>query len=240
MIFFCRIPKVDAQADTAKRIFLNSVYVTENKPAFNTTSRNISAITNTEMRERGAQTLSDALSGLPGVSQLTTGAISKPVIRGVYGNRILINVAGVKLQDQQWEDEHGLGLSDVGVERVELIKGPASLIFGSEAMGGVVHIIGESLPDPGTTKQDLNLKMFSNTYGVGLDYGFKKAAKNIFMVRGGVESHADYSDGNGNRIPGFVYVSGSILKKRIRFREIWQSKPGLLSGKTGVRLSPAF
>jgi iron complex outermembrane receptor protein len=94
----------------------------------------------------------------------------------------------------------------VGVERVELIKGPASLMFGSEAMGGVVNITGESLPEPGTTKQDLNFKMFSNTYGVGLDYGYKRAAKNTIMVRGGVESHADYSDGDGNRVPNTSFA----------------------------------
>jgi iron complex outermembrane recepter protein len=201
MFIFCRVPHVAAQTDSSRRIMINSVYITEKKPAFSTTSRNIVAITGTEMKEAGAQTLSDGLARLPGVSQLTTGAISKPVIRGLYGNRILVNVAGLKLEDQQWEDEHGLGLSDVGVERVELIKGPASLLFGSDAMGGVVHVIGEKLPEPGTTKQDVNFKLFSNTYGVGMDYGYKRAAKNTFMMRGGVESHADYSDGNGNRVP---------------------------------------
>jgi hypothetical protein len=74
-------------------------------------------------------------------------------------------VAGVKLEDQQWEDEHGLGLSDEGVDHIELIKGPASLMFGSGAMGGVVNVVEESLPEPGTTKQNLNFKLFSNTDG---------------------------------------------------------------------------
>jgi iron complex outermembrane recepter protein len=59
---------------------------------------------------------------------ITTGAISKSVIRGLYGNRIQVNFGGLRLEDQQWEDEHGLGLSDVGVERVELIKGPSSFM----------------------------------------------------------------------------------------------------------------
>jgi iron complex outermembrane recepter protein len=192
---------INAQTDTIRTVILNSVYVAEKKPSFSTTSRDVVAITGTEMKEKGAQTVPEALATLPGVSQLTTGAISKPVIRGLYGNRILINVAGLKLEDQQWEDEHGLGISDVGIERVELIKGPASLMFGSDAMGGVVNIIEENLPEPGMTKQDLNFKLFSNTYGIGLDYGYKKAARNILLIRGGIESHADYSDGDGKRVP---------------------------------------
>jgi iron complex outermembrane receptor protein len=199
MIF--RSMNLSAQTDSVKTIILNSVYVTEKKPTFNTTSREVVALTNTEMKEKGAQTLSEAIATLPGVSQITTGAISKPVIRGLYGDRIQINVAGLKLEDQQWEDEDGLVLSDVGVERIELIKGPAALMFGSDAMGGVVNIVEEDLPEPGTTKQNLNFKLFSNTYGAGIDYGFKKSGENAFLLRTGIESHADYSDGAGNRVP---------------------------------------
>jgi iron complex outermembrane receptor protein len=189
------------QTDSLRTIVLNSVYVTEKKPTFTSTSRQISAMTNSEMKEKGSQTLSDAMSTLPGVSQLTTGAISKPVIRGLYGNRIQINVAGLRMEDQQWEDEYGLGLSDMGVERIELIKGAASLLFGSNALGGVVNVVDEDWQGQEKNNHNLNFKLFSNTYGAGLDYGFRKTGKNIFMLRAGIESHADYSDGDGNRVP---------------------------------------
>jgi iron complex outermembrane recepter protein len=210
------------QTDTASTVVINSVYIAEKKPAFNTTSRNIVAMTNTEMKEKGAQTLSDALASLPGVSQLTTGAVSRPVIRGLHGDRILINVAGLKLEDQQWEDEYGLGLSDVGIGRVELIKGPASLMFGSAAMGGVVNIVEENLPEPGHTKQNLNFKLFSNTYGVGLDYGFKKSCKNTFLLRTGIESHADYSDAARSRVPNTRFALYNLqmgyIVQRLHFK----------------------
>ena len=133
-----------------------------------------------------------------------------------------MNVAGQKLEDQQWEDEFGLGLSDVGIERMELIKGPASLMFGSDAMGGVVNIVEENLPEPGTPKQNLNFKLFSNTYGVGLDYGYKKSAKNTFLLRRGIESHADYSDGAGNRVPNTRFALYNLnlgyIVQRARFK----------------------
>ncbi len=193
--------KAGAQTDSIRTIVLNSVYVTEQKPTFTSTSRQVIPMTNTEMKERGAQTLSDALSTLPGVSQLTTGPISKPVIRGLYGDRIQVNINGLKIEDQQWEDEYGLGLSDVGVDRVELIKGPASLLYGSNAMGGVVNLVEENFPESEKKRNNLNLKLFSNTYGTGLDYGFRKSGKNTFILRAGAESHADYSDGAGNRVP---------------------------------------
>ena len=137
------------QKDSVRTMELKPVFVAETKPNFATTSRNITALTLTEMRELGAQTLSEAMAGLPGVGQFTTGAVSKPVIRGLYGNRLQVNMGGQRLEDQQWEDEHGLGLSDIGIERVEVIKGPAALLYGSEAMGGVVHIVDEAFAAAG-------------------------------------------------------------------------------------------
>ena len=229
IIIVSRALTTNAQTDSVRTIVLNSVYVTEKKPTFNTTSREVVALTNTDMKEKGAQTVSEALSSIPGVSQITTGAISKPVIRGLYGDRIQINVAGLKLEDQQWEDEHGLGLSDVGVERIELIKGPASLMFGSGAMGGVVNIVEEDLPESGTTKQNLNFKLFSNTYGAGLDYGFKKSGKNTFLLRAGIESHADYSDGSGNRIPNTRFALYNLNLGYIIQREHFKSENRLLA-----------
>lgn len=75
---------------------------------------------------------------------LTSGiAISKPVIRGLYGNRILVLLAGLKFDNQQWQEEHGLGLSSFGLSKVELIKGPIGILYGTEAIGGIVNLIEE-------------------------------------------------------------------------------------------------
>lgn len=217
------------QTDSTKTVELKPIFVLETKPSFKTTSRNITALTNSEMKEFGAQTLSEALSALPGVSQITTGAISKPVIRGLYGNRLQVNVGGVRLEDQQWEDEHGLGLSDVGIERVELIKGPASLLYGSDAMGGVINIIEEGFDEPESRKQNLNLKLFSNTYGLGLDYGFKQKKKNTFLFRISAESHADYSDGAGNRVPNTRFALYNLKAGYIVQNKRWKSENRLLT-----------
>ena len=87
----------------------------------------------------------DALSRQPGVSQLATGpAISKPVIRGLGYNRLVTINDGVRQEGQQWGDEHGIEIDENSVSRVEILKGPASLIYGSDAIAGVVNIITTS------------------------------------------------------------------------------------------------
>ena len=93
----------------------------------------------------------DALSRQPGVSQLSTGpAISKPVIRGLGYNRLVTINDGVRQEGQQWGDEHGIEIDENSVSRVEILKGPASLIYGSDAIAGVVNIITTS-PVPNNT-----------------------------------------------------------------------------------------
>ena len=181
----------------------------------NETSINIRSMSLQKMRQMGALNISDALSRMPGISQLNTGpAISKPVIRGLYGNRVLAVLSGLKFDNQQWQDEHGLGLTDVGIDRVEVIKGPASLLYGSEAIGGILNIIEEEPTKPGEKSADLNVGLFSNTYGLSVDGGFKSATeKKNWGLRVGLNSHADYADGDNKRIQnsrfGGYYLKGS-------------------------------
>ena len=84
----------------------------------------------------------DAIAKVPGVNALTTGPnVSKPFIRGLGFNRILTLYDGVRQEGQQWGDEHGIEADQYGIERIEVIKGPASLSYGSDAVAGVVNLI---------------------------------------------------------------------------------------------------
>lgn len=151
----------------------------------------------------GSMNISDAVTKIPGVWQLSTGSgISKPVIRGLYGNRIGIMINGIRFDNQQWQDEHGLVLSSDGIDNVEVIKGPRSLLFGPEAIGGVVSITDEHPAPVGAEIADLNLKFYTNTLGILADIGLKGAKKNVnWLVRFGGETHADYLDGGSDKIP---------------------------------------
>jgi iron complex outermembrane receptor protein len=84
----------------------------------------------------------DAIVKVPGVSALTTGPnVSKPFIRGLGYNRVLTLYDGIRQEGQQWGDEHGIEVDQYGIDRVEVIKGPASLSYGSDALAGVVNLI---------------------------------------------------------------------------------------------------
>ncbi|CAN5384082.1 TonB-dependent receptor [soil metagenome] len=165
-------------------------------------SSSIASLSQRVLRSHGALSISDGVTKLPGINQLSTGAgISKPVIRGMYGNRIQTVVMGMRFDNQQWQDEHGLGLQDIGVDRVEVIKGPAALMYGSEAMGGVINIIEEKPAFSDSIQSDISSRIFSNTFGAGIDGGVRKSAENhSWRIRLGAESHADYSDGNNSRV----------------------------------------
>ena len=112
--------------DTLPSKNLSEVVVTafKEEPAI-TSPINILSIKVDSLSRYGNYNLTDLLAKSPGVSMVTTGvAIAKPVIRGLYGNRVLVLLSGLKFDNQQWQEEHGLGLSDLGLQKVELIKGP--------------------------------------------------------------------------------------------------------------------
>ena len=99
----------------------------------------VSIVTPQVLRATASTNIIDAISHQPGVSQLTTGgSISKPIIRGLGYNRVVVMSEGVRQEGQQWGDEHGVEVDGSSVGSVEILKGPASLMYGSDAMAGVV------------------------------------------------------------------------------------------------------
>jgi iron complex outermembrane recepter protein len=102
----------------------------------------------TDLRVAQAPTLGETLEGTAGVHNLSTGpGIGKPVIRGLTSNRVLVLDDGVRLETQQWGDEHGPNLSTAEADRIEVIRGPASVLYGSDALGGVINVVQKELPD---------------------------------------------------------------------------------------------
>src|SRR5438067_5569408 len=100
------------------------------------------------LRREQSVSLAHSLSRLPGVNALSTGAqIGKPVIRGLAGARVLVLANGNRLEDYSWSDEDGPSVDTRLAQRVEVIRGPASVLYGSDALGGVVNVIPAELPD---------------------------------------------------------------------------------------------
>lgn len=95
----------------------------------------------------------NTLERLPGISAINTGVgISKPVIRGLSFNRIIVSDRGIKQEGQQWGADHGLELDQFDPQQVDIIKGPASLMYGSDGMGGVIQIRPPKLASENTLR----------------------------------------------------------------------------------------
>ncbi|MFB9055647.1 TonB-dependent receptor domain-containing protein [Mariniflexile ostreae] len=146
------------------------------------------------LKAGGAVTLAEGIANIPGVESLTTGlGIGKPVIRGLSSNRVLVYAQGVRLENQQFGAEHGLGINDAGVESIEVIKGPASLLYGSDALGGVLYVNPERFSQSNSTTGDVAANYFSNTEGVTTSAGVKSSTETFkFLFRGSTASHSDY------------------------------------------------
>ncbi len=155
-----------------------------------------------QIQNEGFVNLSDALATNPGVNVISTGvSIGKPVIRGLSGNRVLTYAQGIRLENQQFGEEHGLGLNANGQESVEIIKGPASLLYGSDAMGGVLYFNPEKYAANNKTELAVNQVVNSNTQGINTSVTFKNSVDKFkFLVQNNYASHADYKLPNGERV----------------------------------------
>ena len=84
-----------------------------------------------------APNLMELITSVPGVYSINTGAsISKPVIRGLSGLKVVTFLNGLRIENQQWGNDHGLNFTDIGIKSVEIVKGPSSLLYGADALGG--------------------------------------------------------------------------------------------------------
>ncbi|GAA4038522.1 TonB-dependent receptor [Hymenobacter glaciei] len=160
----------------------------------------------TRLNQTSGSNLVDAIAHTPGVAQITTGAaISKPVVRGLGYNRVITLNNGARQEGQQWGDEHGIEIDEFSVDRAEIIKGPGSLLYGSDAMAGVINFVA---PDPiaeGRIKGTATANYQTNNHLQA--YSFENAGNlNGFnwLARGTRKVAGNYQ----NRYDGRVYNSG--------------------------------
>lgn len=154
----------------------------------------------------------EIITKIPGVNMISKGSgISKPVIRGLSMNDILILNNGVRFENYQYSDHHPLGIDEFGIEDVEVIKGPSSLLYGSDAIGGVINFIKEKPAPVGTIEGDYNLQLFSNTLGITNNFGLRGSTQNIFGgIRFGQKSNSDFLQGGGDFVPNSRFNEYSI------------------------------
>lgn len=162
---------------TAAAINEQEVVITGNSKAIanNLNPQPTTEVSNDYLNEHSSTNVIDAIALAPGVSAITDGqSISKPVIRGLGYNRVLTISDGVTMEDQAWFDEFGIEVDPDAVDRAEILKGPASLAYGSDAIAGVVNLIPETPAAEGEIKGDIMSNYQTNN---GL-------VKNVFKIGG--------------------------------------------------------
>ncbi len=154
------------------------------------------------LKSQGAPTLVEGIGSIPGVDVVSTGVgIGKPVIRGLTSNRVLVYTQGIRLENQQFGAEHGLGVNEAGIESVEVIKGPASLLYGSDAMGGVLYLNPEKFAISNSTEGDVNFNYNTNTQGISSGAGIRSSGDKFkYLLRLATVNHVDYAAGDGKRV----------------------------------------
>jgi iron complex outermembrane receptor protein len=151
--------------------------------------------------------LAEALKKNPGLEAYNTGVgIAKPIIRGFTATRISVYDNGVKQEGQQWGMDHGLEIDPFNTSRVEIIKGAGALQYGSDAIGGVVKLLPDVVPEEGTHGSYTSLyKSNNNTYGNSLKLSYRKG-DHFLIARASYQFYDDF------RIPAeeFTY-NGFVL-----------------------------
>lgn len=120
-------------------------------PTSNAGNLSTSVLTREDLSREAGVSLAHELDDLPGVRTLSTGEqIGKPLIRGVYGSRVLVLEDAMRLEDYSWSDEDAPSIDARFADRVEVVRGPASLLYGSDAVGGVINVIPQPVPQAGS------------------------------------------------------------------------------------------
>ncbi|AMR31004.1 energy transducer TonB [Mucilaginibacter sp. PAMC 26640] len=202
------------------------------------------SVVSKEQLQGTSTNLIDALARqVPGVSQISTGqGISKPVIRGLSYNRVVTLSDGVKQQGQQFGDEHGIEIDQNQAERVEVLRGAASLQYGSDALGGVINIIEPSSPAEGNIKGEV-LSSYSTNSGLvntslmlaGNQDGFVWRGRGSYQNAHSFNTPAGYYQNSGfnqtnfsgmlgvNKSWGYSHLNFSYFKDNIGF---FDAEPG--------------
>jgi iron complex outermembrane recepter protein len=166
----------------------------------------IKAIDKNSLHQNSATNLIDALKNVPGVNQISTGvAIAKPIIRGLGYNRVIALYNGIRQEGQQWGDEHGIEIDEYDIDRIEIVKGPGSLMYGSDGIAGVLNFLSPKAPHLGEIKSQLLTNHQSNNNLIG--YSFSNAGnKNGVQWLGRFSNK--YAGNYENKYDGKVYNSG--------------------------------
>lgn len=188
---------------TANTVIHNEITVTATRPEVSVfdSPKPVTVLGETKLRQRAPNNISELLPETPGADMVGVGANqSRPVIRGLRGQRILLLSDGIRLSNSRRTQAFGEipGLVDVsGLERVEIVRGPASVLYGSEAIGGVINMIS-SYPEFNLDKTHVSGNLgYRYSSADSQNKGFMNFNGNVknfrFMINGSYRDAKDYT-----------------------------------------------
>ncbi len=181
----------------------------------------VSVLRKQDFLQNTSTNIIESLTKIGGVSTLSTGpAIAKPVIRGLGYNRVLTINDGVRQEGQQWGDEHGIEVDEASVNKIELLKGPASIIYGSDALAGVVNIITNVPVQNNSIKANISSNFQTNnklrTLNANIGGNKNGFNWNLYSSNKAAEDYKNKYDGpaynskfNEHNIGGYIGYNGS-------------------------------
>jgi iron complex outermembrane recepter protein len=198
----------------------------------------VSIVQQNTLHETTSDNIIDALRNAPGVSQIKDGpAISKPVIRGLGYNRVVVVNDGIRQEGQQFGDEFGIEVDPYTVDKVEILRGPATLSYGSDAIAGVINMLSAPTFPEGQVKGNIQGIYQTNN-------GFYGGSANIAGNSNGItyDAHYTFTDAHAykNKYDGYVFNSGygeSNFKGSVGINRHWGYSRIILSSfslKTGI------
>ena len=174
------LPAHAQKSDSIKSLLLPDVVVTESyqQRQAKKSALAVDVVDHDFLRKHFTGNFMQAMENIPGVQAMDIGSgFSKPMIRGMGFNRIAVLENGIKQEGQQWGADHGLELDAFNIGTVNVLKGPSSLLYGSDAMGGVIAITSPPVPSVDMLFGDVTLlgKSVNGTLGGSFMLGIKKS-----------------------------------------------------------------
>lgn len=174
------LPAHAQKSDSIKSLLLPDVVVTESyqQRQAKKSALAVDVVDQDFLRKHFTGNFMQAMENIPGVQTMDIGSgFSKPMIRGMGFNRIAVLENGIKQEGQQWGADHGLELDAFNIGTVNVLKGPSSLLYGSDAMGGVIDITSPPVPSVDMLFGDVTLlgKSVNGTLGGSFMLGIKKS-----------------------------------------------------------------
>ena len=192
-------------------------------------SQSISVVNAKDFEKESGATAMSALQNVSGVTLLSTGSgVDKPVIHGLSSERVVVAVNGVRQEAQNWGSRHGPEIDPFNVKKIEVVKGPGSVLYGAGALGGVVNVLSPDLPVSNNRTPlmagSLDLAGFSNNnQGAG--------ALMFHGASGSIGYRAEFSHRNAGNIqtPDGALFNSGLRKTNGNFMVGTSKKWGTLS-----------